>query len=114
MDSLLTMEDVKQGTGAVAVRGSIATVHYRGSLFHGPQFTSTHEAEPVRFRIGHHDVIAGLEWGILGMRVGGRRHLVICPEYAYRYVGLPGFMPPFTVVEFEVELLGIENAELAA
>jgi FKBP-type peptidyl-prolyl cis-trans isomerase len=114
MDSLLTMQDVRQGTGAMAVRGSVATVHYRGSLPSGPRFTNTDKREPVRFQIGHHDVIAGLEWGILGMRVGDRRHLVISPEYGYRHVGLPGSVPPFTAVEFDIELLGVESAEIAA
>jgi FKBP-type peptidyl-prolyl cis-trans isomerase len=114
MDSLLTMEDIKKGTGALAVRGSLATVHYRGSLVHGPEFANTYKDEPVRFRIGHHEVVAGLEWGILGMQVGGKRHLVVSPEYAYQHVGLPGSVPPFTAVEFEVELLGIESARPAA
>ena len=114
MDSLLTMEDVKQGTGAMAVRRSVATVHYRGSLLHGPQFTNTHDGAPMRILIGDHKVIAGLEWGVLGMRVGGQRHLVISAEYAYRHFGLPGSVPPFAAVEFDVELLGVESAEIAA
>ncbi len=108
------MEDVKQGTGAVAVRGTVATVHYRASLLHGPQYANTRDCEPVRIRIGAREVIAGLEWGIFGMRVGGHRHLVLSPEYAYRHIGLPGSVPPFTAVEFDVELLGVETLGAAS
>ncbi len=95
-------EDVRVGEGAVAERGRLATIRFECRL---------HRGDPVRsgtqtFRIGKREVIAGLERGVIGMRVGGIRKLHISPHLAYRSEGAPG-IPPNAVLEFEVELLAL-------
>jgi peptidylprolyl isomerase len=64
--------------------------------------------------LGRREVIAGLERGIVGMRVGGRRRLVISPHLAYGEAGVPGVIPPNAVVIAEVELLDVQGPTIAA
>jgi peptidylprolyl isomerase len=64
--------------------------------------------EPFSFRIGERKVIAGLEKGIIGMKVGGKRRLVISPHLGYREKDVPG-IPPNAVLIFEVELLEVQD-----
>ena len=83
MRSGVTVEEITLGTGARAERGTIVTVHYRGFLRRGDQFRSSYdEGQPLYVRLGRPEVIIGLERGLLGMQVGGRRRLVISPHLA--------------------------------
>lgn len=103
-------EEIVTGTGTEAVRGSTVTVHFVCKLRRGDTIRSTYDSgEPDTFRIGNRDVIAGLEQGVVGMRVGGKRRLRIGPHLAYREVGAPG-IPPNALLIFDVELLRVNNA----
>jgi FKBP-type peptidyl-prolyl cis-trans isomerase len=108
MPSGLKIKDVVKGTGAIAERGATVTVHYRGYLNRGEQFRSSYDdGAPVRFVLGKREVIAGMDRGVLGMRVGGRRDLLVSPHLAYREQGIEGVIPPDAVLRFEIELLDV-------
>jgi peptidylprolyl isomerase len=115
MPAGVKVEEITLGTGVRAERGAVVTIHYRGLLHRGDQFRSSYdEGRPLRIHLGRREVIAGLERGIVGMRVGGRRCLVISPHLAYGAAGVPGVIPPNTVVIMEVELLDVQGPTIAA
>jgi peptidylprolyl isomerase len=87
------------------VRGDTLTVHYVGTFENGAVFDSSYaRGEPITFRLGTGAVIQGWDQGLVGMRVGGKRRLIIPPELAYGSQGF-GTIPPNTPLRFEVELL---------
>lgn len=105
--------DLTVGTGAEAVNGRTLTVNYTGWLYDanqpgnkGAQFDSTAGRGPYSFVLGAGRVIPGWEQGIVGMRVGGVRRLVIPPSLAYGSSG-NGPIPPNATLLFEVELLAV-------
>ncbi|MBW3539451.1 MAG: aldehyde dehydrogenase family protein [Planctomycetes bacterium] len=100
----LKIEDVIVGAGAVAEPGATVTIECRGWLNRGDEFGSSLES----FRIGQRRLIAGLERGVIGMRVGGVRKLRVSPHLAYRDQAVPG-VPPNAVLNFEVKLLSVEK-----
>jgi FKBP-type peptidyl-prolyl cis-trans isomerase len=103
----LVVEDVVAGTGALAQAGDTVTVNYVGSFLDGQQFDNSYvTGRPIAFRIGAGQVIAGIEQGVVGMRVGGKRRLTIPASLAYGSQGR-GPIPPNTPLRFEVELLAI-------
>jgi len=98
--------DTQVGTGDVAELGMRVKVHYTGWLLDGTQFdTSRDSGSPFQFSIGAHEVIRGWDIGVQGMRVGGKRELIIPSELAYGKKGYPGAIPPNSVLKFEIELL---------
>jgi hypothetical protein len=99
------------GTGLVAERGKIAVAHIRGFLPRGDECYNTYEqGQPLRIDLAKRECIAGLRKGIVGMRAGGRRELIVSPHLAYGERGLPGRIPPNAVIRFEVELLEVREA----
>ncbi len=105
----LYTRDVVEGTGLAARDGYVVTVHYTGWLPTGDVFDSSVERdEPYSFQLGRRSVIAGWEEGVQGMRIGGKRILVIPPSLAYGARGRPGAIPPNAYLVFEVELLDIK------
>ena len=108
------MTDIKVGTGAEAVPGPV-TVHYTGWLFDanapekkGRKFDSSHDrGEPFRFRLGAGQVIQGWDKGVVGMKVGGIRRLVIPPELGYGARGAGGVIKPNEALIFVVDLLEV-------
>jgi FKBP-type peptidyl-prolyl cis-trans isomerase len=98
----LRIDELRIGDGAVAVRGARVTVRYTGYLNRGNAFQAD---EVVKFAVGERRTMAGLSWGVEGMRVGGRRRLRVGPHLAYRDKGVPGVIPPNAKLMFEVELL---------
>ncbi len=105
----LFKEDLAVGGGEEAVLGNTAVVHYRGVLADGTQFDSSYErGQSFSFVLGAGQVIRGWDEGVLGMKVGGKRKLVIPPALAYGDYGVPGAIPPKATLTFEVELLGIK------
>ncbi len=105
----LKVEDVKVGTGAVATKGKHVTVHYTGTLSNGKKFDSSKDRnEPFSFTLGVGEVIRGWDDGVEGMKVGGKRKLVIPPALGYGARGVGGVIPPNSELHFEVELLGVE------
>ncbi len=107
--------DQKIGTGAVAAKGETAEVHYTGWLYvngkRGKKFDSSLDrGKPFSFKLGAHEVIAGWDEGVQGMKVGGKRELIIPPQLGYgsRDVG-NGLIPPNSTLDFEVQLLKVSK-----
>lgn len=104
----LKITDTKVGTGEEAKIDDKVKVHYTGWLEDGTQFDSSRGHDrPFSFRLGAGRVIRGWDLGVRGMRVGGKRELVIPPELGYGPNGYPGSIPPSATLKFEVELLEI-------
>jgi len=100
--------DLVVGAGTRATPAHYVAVHYTGWLQDGTQFDSTRERnEPMVFALGIGAVIIGWEEGVAGMRVGGKRRLVIPPRAAYGKNGVPGSIPPNATLTFEVELISV-------
>lgn len=105
----LQIKDVTVGTGAEATPGSTVNVHYTGWLQNGTKFdSSVDRGEPLSFNLGQGGVIQGWDEGVAGMKVGGKRILVIPPELGYGAQGAGGVIPPNATLIFEVELLGVQ------
>jgi peptidylprolyl isomerase len=104
----LVIDDVRIGSGEAVKTGDTVTVHYKGTLRDGTKFDDSYvRGKPFTFTVGEGMVIAGWEEGILGMKKGGERILVVPPEMAYgnRQVGP---IPPNSPLIFAIELLEIE------
>jgi peptidylprolyl isomerase len=105
----LTITDVVVGTGVVAEPGKAVSVHYRGTLTDGKEFDASRpRGEPFTFELGAGQVIRGWDEGVKGMKVGGKRKLLIPPDMAYGEQGAGGVIPPNATLEFEVELLDVK------
>lgn len=105
----MTITDTVIGTGEEAVAGKMITVHYTGTLQDGTKFDSSLDrGQPFQFILGAGQVIQGWEQGFVGMKVGGKRTLVIPPELAYGENGI-GPIPPDSTLIFEVELLAVDS-----
>ncbi|WP_240907401.1 FKBP-type peptidyl-prolyl cis-trans isomerase [Paludisphaera rhizosphaerae] len=106
--------EVKVGTGPPVKQGDSATVHYVGTLADGTKFDSSRVRNvPVEFSIGTGHLIRGWDVGLIGMKSGGIRKLIIPPEEGYGALKA-GRIPPNSTLYFEVELLGIKPALSAA
>ena len=104
----VVIEDLVIGHGATAYAGKSIVVHYTGWLTNGQQFDSSRAREdPLDFALGAGDVIKGWDKGIDGMKVGGKRRLLIPPELAYGDQGCGGVIPPQATLVFEVDLLEV-------
>lgn len=110
-----TKTDTVVGTGLEATNGDLLTVHYTGWIYDttktgnkGTQFDSSAGKAAFPFTIGRGQVIAGWDQGILGMKVGGKRTLVIPASLAYGASG-NGSIPPNTPLLFEVELISLKR-----
>jgi FK506-binding nuclear protein len=100
----IKIRELRVGDGEVASGESIATIRYEGTLRKGERFGDGTETIDLRRR----ETIAGLRYGIEGMRVGGRRRITVGPHLAYGMAGVPGRIPANAVLTFEVELLSVE------
>jgi peptidylprolyl isomerase len=102
--------DIRVGNGQTAKEGSHVRVHYTGWFTSGKKFDSSLDAgKPFDFTIGDGQVIQGWEEGVTGMRVGGKRQLLIPPSLAYGSQGTPdGPIPPNATLIFDIQLLGVE------
>lgn len=110
-ESGLKYYDLVEGTGEAAAAGQTVSVHYTGWLEDGTQFdTSLTSGAPFSFTLGQNSVIAGWEEGLLGMKVGGKRQLVIPAELGYGESGA-GSIPANATLIFEVELISIDAGE---
>ena len=104
----LKYTDLQEGTGDEARAGKNVEVHYTGWLEDRTKFDSSLDpAHPFTFRIGIDDVIQGWHQGVAGMKVGGRRRLVVPPELGYGKQGVGRVVPPNAILVFEVELVGV-------
>ena len=105
----MTITDTVVGTGEEAVAGKIVTVHYTGTLENGTKFDSSLDrGQPFRFVLGAGQVIQGWEQGFAGMKVGGKRSLVIPANMAYGDRAV-GSIPAGSTLLFDVELLAVDS-----
>jgi FKBP-type peptidyl-prolyl cis-trans isomerase len=106
--ALVTKEIIK-GTGAEAKAGQPVTVNYVGALFHGGKVfdASWKRNEPFVFTLGQGAVIKGWDQGVSGMKVGGRRELIIPANLAYGAKGAGSSIPPNAPLVFVIDLLGV-------
>lgn len=104
----LQITDVKVGDGAVAQAGDTVSVTYTGTLTNGTVFDSSdqHGGQPFSFTLGAGQVIQGWDKGLLGMKVGGERKLVIPPDLGYGSQAV-GSIPPDSTLMFDVKLLSV-------
>ncbi|TMH21522.1 MAG: FKBP-type peptidyl-prolyl cis-trans isomerase [Betaproteobacteria bacterium] len=120
MDAKITQlhkTDIQVGTGTEAVTGKIAVVHYTGWLYEpastdkkGRKFDSSlDQGSPFSFPLGGGRVIPGWDDGVAGMRVGGRRTLVIPPDLAYGSRGAGDVIPPDATLIFDIELVAVRD-----
>ena len=101
--------DEKEGAGDRAQSGDTVEVHYTGWLKDGKKFdSSVDRGKPFSFKLGAGQVIKGWDEGVAGMRVGGKRKLIIPPELGYGKRGAGNVIPPDAELTFEVELLKIK------
>jgi peptidylprolyl isomerase len=104
----LQYTDEVVGTGATALKGKKVSVHYTGTLVDGTKFDSSKDrGQPFDFNLGAGQVIRGWDEGVAGMKVGGKRKLVIPAELGYGSRGVSGAIPPNATLVFEVELLDV-------
>jgi peptidylprolyl isomerase len=103
----LQYRDDAVGDGPEAKAGQTVSVHYTGTLLDGKKFDSSRDrGQPFQFGLGAGQVIRGWDEGVAGMKVGGRRTLVIPPELGYGARAI-GPIPPNSTLRFDVELLGV-------
>ena len=109
----LKYTDTKTGDGATAKAGNKVSVHYTGWLSDngakGKKFdSSVDRGQPFQFTLGAHQVIAGWDEGVPGMKVGGKRTLNIPPELGYGARGFGAVIPPNSTLIFDVELVQVQ------
>ena len=110
-----SVTELRAGTGREAVAGKAVTVHYTGWLYDpnqpnnkGSQFDTSVNGQPYSFVLGAGAVIRGWDQGLVGLKVGGVRQLVIPPDLAYGAAGR-GPIPPNATLLFEVELMAVAD-----
>jgi FKBP-type peptidyl-prolyl cis-trans isomerase FkpA len=108
MSSGLRYQDLAVGGGDEATSGKDVVVHYTGWLTDGSKFdSSVDHGRPFSFKLGTGSVISGWDEGVAGMKVGGKRKLVIPPALGYGRSGSPPVIPPNATLVFDVELLEV-------
>lgn len=104
----LDIQDEVVGQGQEAKTGDEVSVHYTGTLMDGKKFDSSRDrGDPFKFKLGQGQVIKGWDQGVVGMKVGGKRKLVIPSALGYGEKGSPPTIPPGAGLKFDVELLAI-------
>ena len=118
-DVPFSITDLRVGTGAIALPGTLVGVNYTGWLYDpargdnkGAMFDTSLGGAPFAFVVGAGDVIDGWDQGVRGMAVGGMRRLIIPPSLAYGD-SRNGPIPPYATLLFEVELVAVEDAPAA-
>ena len=101
----LYIEDIEEGVGKNAMRGDRIRIHFISWLPDGTLVDSTLAGEAYHFELGSDEVIRGWNQGVIGMKVGGRRRLVIRPGLAYGARGRSPRVPPNAVLVFEIQLI---------
>ena len=106
----LIVKDLEIGKGKEATRFAEIDVHYTGWTMDGKQFDSSLDrGDPIRFKLGAGQVIEGWDVGFNGMRVGGKRELIIPPEMGYGAQGAGDAIPPNATLKFAIELVAVSG-----
>lgn len=107
----VVVTDIRTGEGIEATHLDRVTVHYEGYLEDGTLFDRSTKPgrEPLRFTIGAEEVIQGLEKGVIGLRIGGKRKIRVPAELGYGIQGVEGRIPPNADLVFEIEMVRIER-----
>ncbi|TWJ19267.1 FKBP-type peptidyl-prolyl cis-trans isomerase [Geobacter argillaceus] len=106
----LAYQDLVAGSGPTPTAGKVVKVHYTGWLQDGTKFDSSLDrGQPFEFPIGAGQVIPGWDEGVMTMKVGGKRKLVIPPQLGYGAAGAGGVIPPNATLTFEVILLDVQQ-----
>ncbi|OIO05472.1 MAG: peptidylprolyl isomerase [Elusimicrobia bacterium CG1_02_63_36] len=104
----LKFVDYQVGSGESPAAGQNVSVHYTGTLTDGSKFdSSVDRGQPFEFKIGVGQVIKGWDEGVMSMKVGGKRKLIIPPNLGYGAAGAGGVIPPNATLLFDVELLDV-------
>lgn len=110
LPSGLEYQDTVIGQGVAAKNGDTVAAHYLGTLQDGTKFDSSYDrGQPFVFILGKGTVIKGWEEGLLGMKVGGKRKLIIPPSLGYGDRGAGAIIPPGATLLFDVELVAVET-----
>lgn len=113
-DIKVQIKDLATGDGEVVTPYSTVKVHYTGWLIDGKKFDSSLDrGKPFSFMVGAKRVIPGWEQGLIGMKVGGKRELIIPPELGYGSKGAGGVIPANATLKFEIELLETTPAKFS-
>ena len=113
MDSGLKYKDLEEGTGATADAGRIAVIHFTGWLDDNGQkgdqiYNSRDHGKPVAFKIGTDSVIKAWNIGVIGMKVGGKRRLMVHSGMAYGAKGSADIIPPHANLIYDIELIEVK------
>jgi len=108
----LQVTDVKVGTGPAAKSGDLLAMDYTGTLLNGKQFDSSIGKTPFVFQLGGGMVIKGWDQGVVGMKVGGKRMLVIPADLAYGNQAMGSDIPANSTLKFTIELRGIYKPKI--
>jgi len=110
LPSGLEYQDMVVGQGVAAKNGDAMAAHYLGTLQDGTKFDSSYDrGQPFVFLLGTGTVIKGWDEGLLGMKVGGKRKLIIPAHLGYGDQGAGGVIPPGATLLFDIELVGVET-----
>lgn len=108
----LGIEDLVMGDGLQITAGDLVAVNYIGTLADGTKFDSSYDrGKAFLFTVGARQVIRGWDEGVIGMRVHGKRRLVVAPEMAYGAAGAGNLIPPNATLVFEIELLDANSVK---
>ena len=106
----IQITNIVEGEGTEIINHSKIQVHYTGKLQDGTKFDSSYDrGQPFSFQIGLREVIKGWEIGLIGMKVGGKRTLIIPPELAYGDRGAGDLIPPNATLTFDIEIVAIKH-----
>ena len=109
VENPLQIIDIKVGDGKEVKNGDRAEVNYLGTLENGVRFDSSYDRkQSFAFTLGAGEVIRGWDMGLLGMKIGGKRKLIIPSSLAYGKTGAGSVIPPDATLIFEIELLAIK------
>jgi peptidylprolyl isomerase len=101
--------DIKEGEGEPVQDGQAVAMEYTGWLPSGYRFDTSRGKKPYEFTVGRGEVIKGWDEGVLGMRVGGQRRIIVPPRLGYADEGNAGVIPPSAVLVFDLELVSVRN-----
>lgn len=111
-DANVNISDERTGKGAKAEKGDLVRVHYTGATEEGEVLISTYDNQRAHnFIIGDGTVIPGMDLGVIGMRAGGKRVIVMPPQAHYGRGGYGGKIPPETTLVFEIEMIRISTPD---